>query len=117
LILFNPTNKIVEFRCGGITYIFKPKESKTLPDKVAEHAIERAKAPLVEHTPVYDSQVEFKDVVYKELPWKQLVQMASARGIFIPGDKRADVESKMEDYDGKRGTLQESSDKEEGEGA
>lgn len=117
MLLFNPNDRIVEFLHGGIPYVFKPKELKTLPEVVALHALERVHAPLVVHTPMYDKEVEYKDVVYKELPWKELVQMASARGIYSFGDKRADVESKMEDYDSKGRIIQESPDKEEGEGS
>lgn len=106
MILFNPTNFNVEFRYGGTAYIFKPKESRDLPDHVAEHAINRAHAPLVEHTPMYDSQVEISDTKYSEIPWRRLIQMASARGVFKPGTTRAELEKIMEEYDNEqRGTL------------
>ena len=98
MILFNPTNNPIEFRHGGVTYIFKPKESRNLPDLVAEHAINRAKVPLVEHTPMYDKQVAFSDTAYSEIPWRKLVQMASARKIFKPGTPRAQVEKDMEEF-------------------
>jgi hypothetical protein len=103
VILFNPDTKPVEFRYGGQIFIFKPKESRNLPDEVALHALERQHAPLVEHTPMYDKQVAFSDTVYSELPWRKLVSMASARGIFKPGSSRAEVEKNMEEYDQSQG--------------
>ena len=105
-ILFNPTNFNVEFRHGGTTYIFKPKESRDLPEHVAEHAMNRAHAPLVEHTPMYDKEVEISDTKYSDIPWRKLVQMASARGIFKPGTARPELEKIMEEHDiESRGTL------------
>jgi len=110
VILFNPGKDPVEFRFGGQSFIFKPKESRNLPDEVAKHALERQHAPLVEHTPMYDKQVEISDTVYSEMPWRKLVQMASARGIFKPGIARAAVEKLMEEYDeSQRGIVQEPS--------
>lgn len=109
MILFNPNKEPVEFMYGGQTYIFKPKESRNLPDNVAEHALERQHAPLVEHTPMYDKQVEVSDTVYSELPWRKLVSMASARKVHKIGMSRPDVEKAMEEYDQSQGrTLQES---------
>lgn len=114
MLLFNPGTTPVEFMFGGQTYVFKPKESRDLPDNVAEHAINRYHAPLVIHTPMYDKQVEISDTVYSEMPWRKLVQMASARGIFKPGTSRPEVEKMMEEYDvSQRGTLQEPSTEEE----
>lgn len=106
MILFNAGTEPVEFRYGGQVFIFKPKESKNIDDVIATHALERSHAPLVVHTPMYDKQVEISDTVYSEMPWRKLVQMASARGIFKPGKGRADVEKMMEEYDqSERGTL------------
>jgi hypothetical protein len=112
--LFNPNNFEVEFVCGGVHYIFKPKESRELSEYVANHALNRQHAPLVLHTPMYDKQVKVSDTVYSELPWRKLVQMSSARGIFKLGTSRAEVEKMMEEYDHSTGrTLQESSNQEE----
>jgi len=106
MIIFNPTNFNVEFRYGGQTYIFKPKESRNLPDNVADHAINRQHAPLVEHTPAYDKEVEISDTKYSEIPWRKLVAMASARGIFKPGTTRPALEKIMEEHDQlERGTV------------
>jgi hypothetical protein len=97
--LYNPTDKPVEFRCGGMLYIFQPKETRDLDEYVANHAIERAHAPLVKYSPMFDKEVEKSDIVYSEMPWKKLVQMASARGIFTLGTKRPELEKLLEEYD------------------
>lgn len=97
--LLNPNKEPVEFRCGGVLYILKPGESRELDEHVANHALNRVHAPLVEHTPMFDNQVAFSDTVYSEMPWKKLIQMASARGLFKMGTKRADIEKALEDYD------------------
>ena len=103
MILFNPDTKPVEFRYGGQVFIFKPKESRNLPDEVATHALERSHAPLVEHTPMYDKQVEISDTIYSELPWRKLVSMASARGVHKIGMNRIQTEKAMEEYDQSQG--------------
>jgi hypothetical protein len=99
MILFNPNKKPVEFRCGGQIYIFKPGESRELDEYTALHALNRQHAPLVEHTPMYDKEVKFSDTKYSKLPWRKLVQMASARGLFKLGISRPDVEKALEEYD------------------
>lgn len=104
--LFNPNDFIVEFYVGGRRYEFKPKESKDLDEYVANHALERQRKPLVVHTPMWDKQVEYSDIKYSELPWRKLVSMASARGVFKPGASREAVEKAMEEYDlTERGTI------------
>jgi hypothetical protein len=108
--LLNPNKEPVEFRCGGVLYIFKPGESRELDEYVAKHALERQHAHLVVHTPMFDNQVAFSDTIYSQMPWKKLVQMASARGLFKMGTKRADVERLLEEYDSEQGrTLQSTS--------
>jgi len=108
--LLNPNKTPVEFRCGGVLYIFKPGESRELDEYTAKHALERQHAPLVVHTPMYDKEVKVSDTIYSQMPWKKLVQMSSARGLFKMGTKRADVEKALEDYDSEqRGTIQSTS--------
>ena len=110
MILFNPTKEKVEFRYGGVLVVFKPKESKNLSDAVADHALNRSKVPLVEQTPMYDSQVEYTDVSYANMPWKNLIQLASKRKLFVPGTSRIELERLLNEYDLKlRGTLPQSS--------
>ena len=109
--LFNPTKETIEFKCGGITYIFKPKESKELSEYIALHALERAKVPLVEHTPMYDKEVEITDVSYYKLSWNKIRSMAAARGLYKIGQSRQEIIELMEDYDNRiRGTVQKPAD-------
>ena len=104
--LLNPNKVPVEFRCGGVLYIFKPGESRELDEYVAKHALERQHAPLVEHTQMHDKEVKVSDIVYSQMPWKKLVQMASARGLFKMGTKRPELEKLLEEYDHtQRGTI------------
>ena len=103
--LLNPNKTPVEFRCGGVLYIFKPGESRELDEYTAKHALERQHAPLVVHTPMFDKEVAFSDTKYSELPWKKLVQMASARELYKFGDNRVKIEKALEDYDNKSGRI------------
>ena len=105
LLIFNPTEKEVEIVFGGQHTIFKSKESKDVSEEFVKHATATTNSPLVIQTPMYDKEVEISDVNYSEMPWKKLVQMASARGVFKPPMKRAILEKLMEEYDKERGTL------------
>ena len=103
--MFNPTKKTVEFRYGGEPHVFKPGESKALPDHIAKHAIRRARAPLVEHTQTYDKDVAFSDTKYSNMGWKAIQGLASSRGLFKLGMSRSDVEEALEKYDSETRTL------------
>lgn len=106
MLLFNPTENNVELRYGGQLFIFRPKESKDLPEHIVKHFIKTTNSPLVIQTPMYDKQVEYSNVDYYNMPWKKLVQMASTRGLFTPGTKRVALEKMMEEYDQQtRGTV------------
>ena len=105
MILYNPKDENVEFSYGGIRIYFKSKESKTFPEHVAIHALERARVGLVEYNPSYDKEMTATDMSYPEMPWRKLVSLASARGIFKPGTKRPVLEKDLEDYDTQGRTL------------
>ena len=107
--LFNPTKKEIAFRYGGKEYVFQPKESKDLPEHLVNHATKTTNTPLILQTQMHEKEIEISDLDYKEMPWRRLVQMASARGVFKMGTKRPELEKIMEDYDKERGTLQKSS--------
>ena len=119
VVLYNPTDEKVKFCYGGKWEYFDPKESKTFPEHKAMHAIKRAKVPLVEYNPSYDNEMTSTDMNYSEMPWKNLVSLGSARGIYKPGkgSNREALEGALEEYDKTRGTLQKPSDKEEESGA
>jgi len=107
--LFNPTKKTIELRYGGKPYVFQPKESKDLPEHVVIHFTKTTNSPLVVQTPMHDKEVKISDVVYSEMKWKDLIKMASVRGVFFPPMKRVEVEKAMEEYDQERGTIQKPS--------
>lgn len=112
MILYNPGIKPVEFIYDGFHYIVAPKQSRNFPDYIAEHALERQHAPLVEYNQSYDGEMLSTDVEYSKMPWKKLVSLASARGVYKPGEKglnRASLEVRMEEYDRTNGTVQVSS--------
>lgn len=82
-ILFNPKSEKVEFMYGGMVYIFGPGEKKMLPPEVAKHALKYVNTGLKVYEEGDDAFTG--GIAYNKLPWKELVSMASARGIFKPG--------------------------------
>ena len=115
--IYNPNKNKVEFLCGGVRYYMDAKESREFPDHIAEHALERSKVGLVVYHPAYDREMTKTDMNYPEMVWGELRSLASARKVFRPSMKRDEVERLLNDYDTKIGTLQESPNQEEGEGA
>ena len=104
-MLFNPTENEVEIIFGGQHEIFRPKESKDVSEDFFKHATITTNSPLVVQTPMYDKEVKHSNVDYTNMPWKKLVQMASARGIFKMGTKRPELERLLEEYDTSTRTL------------
>lgn len=81
-ILYNPTNKEIEFMCGGLIHIFAPGEKRPVEGFPAYHALKEVHTGLVE----YEGQEESKvGMDYADIPWRQLVSLASKEGIFKPG--------------------------------
>jgi O-methyltransferase involved in polyketide biosynthesis len=118
MILYNPNKNKVEFLCGGVRYYMNPKESKTFPDNVALHALERSKVGLVEYSPIYDREMTETDIEYVDMPWNKLKTLGSNRKLFKPGITRFDLEKALKDYDIAQGrTVQEPFNQEERKGA
>lgn len=93
-ILYNPTGQKVEFRCGGISYAFKPGEKKALDGYVAYHALNMVNTGLQElHLDDTEavSQAPEGEIDYESMPWKKLVSLASEKGIFKPGMSKDDL--------------------------
>ncbi len=110
-ILFNPTSEEIEFMCGGLIYIFKPGEKKNLDGFPAHHALVEVNTGLVEYEGQESEPIE-SDL--NEMPWKQLVSLASTEGVFKPGMKKEELIKAMEEKDGKEtGALQEPASQEE----
>jgi hypothetical protein len=117
MILYNPTDVEQKFYHGHIPYVFKPKESRTLPDDVGKWGLKRGNKNLVEYTAMYDKEMLSTDMDYEKMNWRNLVALASARGMFKPSMKRDTLLQLLKDYDTERRTLQKLDDQEKGEGS
>jgi len=85
-VLFNPKSEPVEFMCGGQSFVFKPGEKKMLEPEVANHALKMVNTGLKVYEEGDDAFTE--GIAYDKLPWKELISMASERGIFKTGMDR-----------------------------
>jgi hypothetical protein len=91
-IIFNPNNKEVEFMYDHQSYVFGPGEKKNLNGSVAWHALRMVNAGLKEYVPeTDDALVESTNIAYDKMPWKEVVALASARGLFKPGMLKTEV--------------------------
>jgi hypothetical protein len=120
MILYNPSEEEQRFYYGHIPYVFRSKESRTLPDEVGKWGLKRGNRNLVEYSPVYDEEMLVTDMNYDTMPWKKVISLASARGLYGPrmGLKRERVLELLKQYDDtKARTLSEPSNQEEGEGS
>ena len=101
-ILFNPKDTVVEFMCNHQVYIFQPGEKKLLDKAVAFHALHYANAGLLP----YDGTLEVSGAIdYGKMPWRQVVSMASKRGLFKPGMSREEINKILEEDDKRAGTV------------
>lgn len=96
-ILFNPKSEPVEFRYGGIIYIFNPGEKKLVEPEVAKHALKYVNTGLKVYEEGDDAFTG--GIAYDKLPWKELVSMASKRGIFKPGMSKDALLRKLKEAD------------------
>lgn len=115
MILYNPSKKSVEFMFGGRVFIMAGGEIRDFPIEVAEHALNRSKVGLVEYSQCYEKEVVRSDIRYEDMPWRNLVSMASGRKIFKPGMPREKVIEALYGSEGR--TSQKPFNKEEGEGS
>lgn len=103
MLIYNPKDEKVQFCFGGTWYYFEPKQSRDLDKVVAEHALNRGRCGLVVYTPKFDGEMTSTDMEYSKMPWRSLVQLASARGIFKPGTNRLVLEKDLKEYDEQQG--------------
>lgn len=109
-ILFNPTDKKVEFMCGGLSYSFESGEKRNLDGFVAYHALKVVNTGLKEYTPEDGEEIMSSSVAYDRIPWRKVVSMASARGVFKPGLSKVQVITALIEADEQEaGTVQEPS--------
>ena len=110
MLIYNPTDKPVEYRYGGMPKVILAKESLTVSKEEAKWMLDPRKAKgLVRYTEALYPEMKTTDMDYKTMPWRELIKVASARGLFRPGTKRDDVVKVMEEYDSSTGVTQKPS--------
>lgn len=98
-IVYNPTNKKIEFMCDRMCYIFEPGEKRILEGFVAYHALFQTNSGLVE----YDGKdTRPAGLDYDNMPWRTMVSLASEAGIFKPGMRRDTLIRALRDLDGEK---------------
>jgi hypothetical protein len=81
-ILFNPKSEQTEFMYDHQVYVFQPGEKKLMDGTVADHALRFANSGLKEYVPETDDKlVSSTDVAYDKMPWREVVSLASKRGL------------------------------------
>ena len=91
-VLINRTGKKVEFFYDGKPQIFEIGEKRPVDGVIAYHALYQVNTKLEE----YNESMEVKEPKsLSEMPWKELVSLASKKGFFKPGLSRKEVEEKL----------------------
>ena len=91
-IIFNPTKEQREFWYGGRVFVFGPGEKKLLNGEEADHVLRYINGPFKEYEPTTDDAlVESSNVAYDKMPWREIVSLASERGLFTPGTTKKEV--------------------------
>lgn len=105
-VLYNPTDKKIEFMCDRQVYIFKPYEKKVVEGFAAYHALNMVNTDLVDYAiEEVTKQEEFDypdEVAYDKLPWRKLVSLGSAKGVFAPGMAKEELIKALEKLDGQK---------------
>ena len=110
MIIFNPTNKPIEFRHAGRAWIILSKESRTVTETEGKAALDpRIGKGLVLYTEAHQVDEEVTDMDYDTMPWKELIKASSVRKLFRPGTKRETIVKLMRDYDEENRITQKSS--------
>ena len=87
-IIFNPTEKEVEFMADHRVYVFKPGEKKTLDGFAAGVALQHTNAGLKEYSFEEDGAPTSSGIAYDKMAWRKLVSIASQMGVYEVGMKR-----------------------------
>lgn len=114
-VLINRTGEVVEFKCGGTTYIHKPKRKKPYEGFVAHHALHvtntgleevggKVNKKIIRKSEVLEETLQANKMVeimskqeLMELPWKQLLKKIGARKKFKPGMNREQIVAILKD--------------------
>lgn len=104
MTLFNPKSEKVEFMYDHQSYVFAPGEKQLVEWEVGDHAIRFVNTGLKEYVPeTDDKEVTSSNMAYDKMPWKEVVSMASARGIFKPGMGKDAVLKALVESDNEQG--------------
>ena len=103
-ILFNPKDRAVEFMYDRRIYVFEPGEKKLVDGIVADHAIRFVNTGLKVYEPESDDKkVESSNVAYNKMAWGPLKKLASDRGVFEFGMKKAQIVKALIEADESKG--------------
>jgi hypothetical protein len=81
------------------TYIFKPGEKRVLEGNVADHALRFINTGLKVYDGLNEPVGKSTGVAYDKMAWKDLVSMASKRGLFKPPMTREQIQKLLEEAD------------------
>jgi hypothetical protein len=84
-ILFNPTDKYIEFMCDKKVYGFQPGEKVHCDGFIAYHGLVQTNTGLKEYVPGEDEDVSRSRIAYDKMPYRELVSLASKEGLYKPG--------------------------------
>lgn len=104
-ILYNPTDKQVEFMYDRQVYVFAPGERKLLTGEAADHAARFANCGLAEYDGTEVGPTS--GMAYDKLPWTKLVKIASAKGIFKTGMGKEEICRLLEELEAKAENKEE----------
>jgi len=100
-ILFNPTNKTVDFQWAHKTYSLKPGEKRLFDGHLVYHALYHVNTGLVEYEPDEEGNMpeSTSGLAYDKMLWKELVSLGSKEGLFKPGMKKAKLIKLLQEKD------------------
>lgn len=109
MIIYNPKESKVEFCYDNKLYVVEPKScTDNLPEHIAKHALDRVHGGLVPYDVSVDQEMMSSEINYKSMPWRKLVSLAAARGVFKPGASKDFVIESLEEYDKSQGRTVQS---------
>ena len=99
-ILYNPTNKPIEFMWAHTVYTLKPGEKRQFEGHLAYHALFDVNTGLKVYEPNEEGVMpKTSGLAYDKMAWKDLVALGSQEGVFKPGMKKAELIRLLEEKD------------------
>lgn len=99
-IIFNPTDEEQEFMYDHRVYVFKPFEKRNLNGEAAFHVLKHVNGPLKEYVPGDENNVVESNVAYDKMKYRDLVSLASKRGVYEFKMKKDQIIAALEEADG-----------------